>query len=38
MDNVWEDVRCPLCGGEINMFGFCDDCGYDYEQISEQDY
>ena len=34
MDNEYADASCPDCGcTTINDFGFCEDCGFDYEQF-----
>jgi len=32
MDNEYEDTECPECGDGINTWGFCGDCGFDWEQ------
>ena len=31
-NNVYCDAVCPECEGEINYFGFCTDCGFDFEE------
>jgi len=33
----YEGASCPDCKiGNINGFGFCDDCGCDFEEFMEQ--
>ena len=27
---------CPDCDGQINDFGFCEDCGLDYEDFLKE--
>lgn len=28
----YADSFCPDCGGFINDYGFCEDCGFDFEE------